>query len=193
MTFADKLFELTDKVRAALGKQPTRGELSGPVNELFKAEVDSAVAAAIPAPKSRAKGERNLLFDALAKATGTKDVTRITKSAAVAVGQALAEIRAVAPTVTPEQIVGVVNAYKHRWPDPRNLTPRAIAKNWSQFFGGEDTASGKLDPYQEPKQDWRGWMSEKFAGSPFVDEIETKRWGDVPINVRTDCKKHFAA
>jgi hypothetical protein len=80
-----------------------------------------------PPPKPR---ERNPLFDALAACDGS-DPRQLTKSAARAVGVALAEIRRVCPGLTPEEIARRAGNYRLHMPDV-TLSASALAKWWAK-------------------------------------------------------------
>jgi hypothetical protein len=78
------------------------------------------------APK--AARERNPLFDALAEATG-QNAEQITKSAGGQIGKALAEIKAVSPEITVEQIKERAANYRTHFADV-SISPSALAKWW---------------------------------------------------------------
>jgi hypothetical protein len=79
------------------------------------------------APK--AARERNPLFDALAEATG-QNAEQITKSAGGQIGKALAEIKAVSPEITAEQIKERAANYRTHFKDDIAISPSALAKWW---------------------------------------------------------------
>ncbi len=184
MTFAQKLREALTKAKAAAP--------AGTWNaEAWDACVNATAHAEGISRKKKPKGAgraRNPLFDALALATGTRDLTMISRNGAKAIGVALADIMEVAPNLTVEEINRVVSAYRARhptWP----CTAPAVAKHWGEF-SGKMTRSGLNDPYQEPKG-WREWMKRKYPNTPFVDDIPTKSWLDVPIEIRLKCLKEL--
>lgn len=192
MKFSDRLWELVDRVRVGGGK-PSRSELSPVIDQLFDNAVREAATVVKREQATKTKGgkrERNPLFDALAEATGTKDVTRITKNEGIAIGQALAQIKEACPEVTPEDIRRAVSNYRRRWTDPRNLTPRAVASHWSQVAGGRATEAELLDPYQSPPRErWVAYLRKHYANTPFVDNIDEKKWGDIPTDMRLEIKR----
>lgn len=78
-----------------------------------------------PIPKPR---ERNPLFDALARATGS-DPGQLTKAAARSCAVALAEIRKACPGLTPDEIQRRAANYRAHFRGAA-LTPPALAKHW---------------------------------------------------------------
>ena len=72
---------------------------------------------------------RDPLFDALAAVSGA-DPREMTEAAARACGVALAEIRKVAPNLTPEEIARRAANYPTHFGDAA-LTPSALAKHWA--------------------------------------------------------------
>lgn len=136
-----------------------------------------------PPTSKRASVARNSLFDALAGLTGS-DPASLTKTAARAVGVALAEIKEVCPDLTPEEINYRVSRYKQlhpQWP----LTAMAICKNWADLGGGNRTASAKKDPYLPPPDNWQDtarklWPSSVVAVTP---------WNELSVHIRSDILK----
>lgn len=147
MTFGEKLFEAF----------AARRKSSAPIaKEEWVAIADRVAHAEGIARKKQPKGAgraRNPLYDALALATGTKDLAQITRNAGKAIGVALADIMEVCPDLTVEEINRRAAAYKRRWPDPRNWSASALAKHWPEY-GGAPTRTG-YDCAPEPKGDWR--------------------------------------
>lgn len=153
--------------------------------KLFKADIARIMRTAVqawtvanPAPTTRppaskrASVARNALFDALAGLTGS-DPASLTKTAARAVGVALAEIKEVCPDLTADEINYRVARYKQmhpQWP----LTAMAICKNWADLGGGNRTQSGKANIYVEPA----GWR-------PYAEKIHpnlaTQEWRDICV------------
>jgi hypothetical protein len=78
----------------------------------------------------RAPRPANPLFDALARAEGSAP-EQLTRSAARAVGVALAEIRKVCEGLTPEEIGRRARNYRAQMPDV-TLTAHALAKHWAR-------------------------------------------------------------
>lgn len=140
--------------------------------------------------KPKAAGRaRNPLFDALALAMCCQDLSQITRNGAKSIGVALADIMAVCPELTPEEIQRRAAAYKRKWPDSRNHTATALAKYWHEFGQSQEqrTRASKTDPYQRPAGDWKAVLLSKYAGSPLAEDIAAgvKDWTDVPLDART--------
>jgi hypothetical protein len=88
--------------------------------------IQTSVAAAAP-PGGR---PRNLLFDALATATG-EEPSGLTATAGKAIGSALAEIRKASPDVTPEEIHVRAENYRLHMPQA-TLTAHALKAHWGR-------------------------------------------------------------
>jgi len=73
---------------------------------------------------------RNALLDALA-ACGGADPSQIVPSAWSGIGKALADIKAVCPQVTPEEIARRSANYRTHMSASTILTHSALAKNWA--------------------------------------------------------------
>ena len=82
-----------------------------------------------PVEKTKAQRPRNLLLDALA-ACGGADPLQIVPSAWGSVVKALADIKAVCPDLTPDEIQRRSTNYRSHMRDA-TLTPNALAKNWA--------------------------------------------------------------
>lgn len=82
-----------------------------------------------PAEKAKKPRERNVLLDALARATGS-DPLQVPASAWGGIAKALAEIRAVCPGLTPDEIARRAGNYRTHMRDAL-LTPSALCKNWA--------------------------------------------------------------
>lgn len=148
MTFAEKLRAALASAKAAAGPAWNAAKWDEVVNATAHAEGVTK----LRKPKGAARA-RNPLFDALALSMGTVNVDQLTRNAAKAVGVALADILAVCPTLTVEEINARAMAYKRRWPDRRNWSASALAKHWAAF-GGDPTRTG-IAVVAEPKGDWR--------------------------------------
>lgn len=183
-TPGERLFNVLSEAR-----KQNNGVLNAPLwiraaDEWFAREIEAFK------PKKREKGtrpaprDRNPLFDALATATGSKNLAAITKPAAKAIGIALAQIQEVDKTLTESKIVRVVEAYRRRWPDPRNLSAMAIAKHWHEFTSVDATRAAKCDPYIEP-EGWQPWANELYPTSDF----SARKWLDIPVDYRREILK----
>lgn len=93
---------------------------------------DEPPAADCPFPPDVAKAPRarNVLLDALA-ACGGADPLQIPPRAWSGIASALADIRAVCPKVTPEEIARRSVNYRTHMSDKTILSPSALAKNWA--------------------------------------------------------------
>ena len=154
MTAGERLYILLGNLRTQNGNVLTREQWVKAATDFITVELASA-----PGRAPRAKGApkpsrpRNPLFDTLATCTGTKNLLAMTRPHLKAVGVALADIMAVTPDLTVEEIQHRAEAYKRRWPDPRNWSAPALAKHWGEF-GGAPTRTG-LPTMAEPTGDWR--------------------------------------
>lgn len=198
MTHAEHLRAAIAAAEQKKGAKLSREEADAAMN----ATVAGLIAAAVPQKKRAPKGakrERNPLFDALALATGTRDLTQMTRNAAKECGVALADIMAVTPDLTVEEIDRRAAAYRRKWPDPRNLTPLALAKRWGEFApaaGEARTRAAQMDVYQEPAGEWRVHVARVY-GYKTQEEIPstllTIRWADVSTDIRAAALRLMAA
>ncbi len=136
-----------------------------------------------------AKRERNLLWDALALATGTRDLAQVTRNGAKEIGVALADIQnamiASGVVLTVEEIHRRAEAYKRRWTDPRNLSASALAKNWGKFAttsGEAATLAAQMDVYQEPPD----WFEHAVTlhGKELADRMKERGWMELGTDFR---------
>ena len=181
--------KLEEKIYAALLAEKARGPLT---RDRWLAVAALTIEEDKQSRKRRPTGtvaprERNVLFDTLATSTGTQDVTKLTRDAAKSVGVALADILAVEPALTTQEIERVVASYRKRhplWP----CTPFAIAKHWAEFAKTDPTQGAKTDVYQEPPN-WKTSEKARLAlrASPDTWKIVTERgWFDLGTDVRAD-------
>lgn len=133
---------------------------------------------------------RNPLFDALARACGSEP-SQLTNGAARTVGVALAEIRAVFPNVTPDEIGRRADAYRRLMPTA-TLTESALAKHWARCVPGSTTHPKAADPYVEPAG-WRDTLREIYRNvdRERVDDLCRTEWADLSLNVRNDIVKNI--
>jgi hypothetical protein len=82
-----------------------------------------------PAPKPPSDRPRNATLDALARATGS-DPLQVPPNAWPGIAKALADIRAVCPSVTPSEIERRAANYRGHMRGA-TLTPPALAKHWA--------------------------------------------------------------
>jgi hypothetical protein len=99
-----------------------------------------STATAPPKPKS----ERDAIKDALAGCGGA-DPSQIVPSAWSGIGKALADITAVCPQVTPEEIARRSANYRTHMSAETILTPHALSKNWALC----DKPNPRYKPAQE--------------------------------------------
>jgi hypothetical protein len=123
---------------------------------------------------------RNPLFDELARSTGTIPLAA-TKPKLREIAVALADIKAVSPDLTPEEIQRRAKAYSQAHPPGSNshwtLTAKALAKYWGDFApaGAEPrTREAQLDIYREPPSGW-----EEVAVKLYGDGIRGRTWFDI--------------
>jgi hypothetical protein len=197
MTAAEKVFNALATARNELrpGEPLTKAIWLDVAGEAIDLIVKDALAAALPAPRPRAKtGEprpRNLLFDALAASCGWNP-QKMTRVASKVVAVALAEIREADPEVTPEQIAQNARTYRSRhptWP----LTPTALSKNWAEFTGN---APPPGLPSAEP-QDWRARWAEVTDPDHAYLRIDDARyiesWGAATAQQRSEITSRIGA
>lgn len=181
-TFADKLRDHLAKAKAAAGNNWNSQAWSEAVNALYA--VECAAAKKTRKPKG-AKRDRNPLFDALALCTGTRNLDQMTRNAAKACAVALADIANVTPGLTVEEIQRRATLYRRRWPDPRNLSPSALAKHWGQFaaYEGEaKTQAAQNDVYQQP-EDWHQHAITLY-GLEVADRMKERGWNELGPDLR---------
>ncbi len=129
-------------------------------------------------PQMSKSAQASVLFDALATASGVNPKAA-TRQMRAAIGVALADIRAVSPEVTPEEITRRVELYRSRHP-MWVVTATSIAKYWGEFGDGH-TRLAKVDPYIEPPH-WQNAAERKFPGIDFTN----RAWADISASVRRD-------
>lgn len=191
MTPVEHIRAACKKARENKGAELTLEEKDRIVNET----VAALIAAAVPGKKRKPKGaprDRNPLFDALALATGTRDLSQMTRMGAKECGVALADILAVTPDLTPEEITRRAQLYIRRWPDPRNLTPMAFAKRWGEFAlssAEAKTRAAKYDVYQEPAN-WHAAAVAVFGESVAV-QMKEKGWFEFGTDLRAKILDHL--
>lgn len=106
-------------------------------------KVESKPVAAIPKPiKVKKTVERNLLLDTLAS-VGGRDIEQMTPSAWGGVAKALSDIKAVFPSVTPDEIARRANNYERSWIGIE-LTPHSLAKYWDKFDTAKIQTNGRV-------------------------------------------------
>jgi len=93
-------------------------------------EAEAQAPEAVMAPARAAIRPRNLILDALVAIDGS-DPLQVTASAFRAAATALAEIRAVCPALTPDEIRRRSGHYRAHHRD-LTLTPHALAKHWAK-------------------------------------------------------------
>lgn len=179
-TFGARYFSVLDAEATRLGRKLTRAECIAKLDEF--AHEQGVLRQRKPKGAARA---RDLLFDALALSTGTKDLSQLTRAAARAIAVALADIRAVTPDLTVDEIHRRAAAYKRRWTDPRNLSAPALAKHWHEFAlaaGEARTLAAKRDVHQEPA-DWHG-AAYKVFGRGVAEEMINQGWHNFGVDHR---------
>lgn len=149
-TFGEKCFDALVKARADNGGSLHKAEWIKVVNDLVATE-----SVFRKKPKA-AKGEkpRNELFDALALATGTRDLTKLTRAGARAVAVALADIKEVSSDLTTQEIFRCAELYKQLHPT-WVLTAPALAKNWGSLARSAEGAN----PFKPQNAGPAGWLT----------------------------------
>lgn len=174
MTFGTKCREALAKERERLGGKITPEQWDAVVDGLVV--IEAIFRKKKPSAKRPKEGRpRNPLFDALALATGTKDLALLTRAGGRAIGVALADIIEVSPGLTPEEITRCAELYRQKnptWP----LTAPALAKNWAQFARTDRTRAAKRDIYQEPD----GWKTSEAARSRvYTTGVSKETWANL--------------
>lgn len=180
-SFGNRYFTLLDSESQRLGRKLTRSECIAKLDEF--AVTQGVLRKKKPKGAARA---RNALYDALALATGTRDLSQLTRAAAKAIGVALADIQQVTPDLTVDEINRRAAAYRRRWTDPRNLSAPALAKHWGQFAlaaGEAATLSALRDVHQEPK-DWHD-AARRIFGPDIAEKMIAAGWHDFGPDHRT--------
>lgn len=135
--------------------------------------------------------ERNPLWDTLAIECGITDLRQITRISAKQIGVALADILAVCPELTSEEIARRVQGYRRKYTSVP-CTPFALASHWAEFGGGARTERAKRDIYVEPETGWREKAAQKFPGATEwanPHDWTTIAWTDVSTSIRPDILK----
>ncbi len=191
MTFGEKLFVALANARtAAPNNVLTKDAWIAKANEVAHTEGITKK----KKPKGAARA-RNPLWDALALATGSKNLDQITRNAAKAIGVALADIQSVTPDLTVEELNRRAAAYKRRWTDPRNLSAQALAKHWGEFApmaGEAKTAAAMHDVYQEPAA--QSWHLAAIAlyGDEVAAQMKEKGWFNFGTDFRAAILRELA-
>lgn len=123
--------------------------------------------------------KRNELLDALVEACGGNPA-ETTRPAFRAAAVALADIQAVCPNLTRDELFARAARYKskHRdWP----LTPPALCKHWADLGGGPRTSAAKRDVYIEPNG-WRELLVSQYNLDP--KDVSEKTWFDLGYGLR---------
>lgn len=103
--------------------------------------------------KRLSKGERDLLFDALAKGTGG-DAATMTDSELRRCAVAISAIIKATPDVATSDVEVACAKYRRDMPTA-TITPTAISGNWSKLFDTKRARPGGGLDLSEPKVDWR--------------------------------------
>lgn len=119
-------------------KKSSPVSVSVSVSGLLSPSPDSGIA-----PNKLAR-ERNPLFDTLAEVCGCIP-HQLTKRAASACGVALAEIRAVCPALTPDEIKRRAAVYRQKFPR-MSITPSQLCSMWAQLDNGTTQGAGRDAP-----------------------------------------------
>lgn len=184
--FGTRLFGEMNVRRQRNGGKMSTTEWINTANEVFTLVTKSKQRKPKGAPR-----ERNPLWDTLAIECGILDLRQITRISAKQIGVALADILAVCPELTSDEIKRRVQGYRRKYPSVA-CTPFAIASHWAEFGGGPRTERAKRDIYVEPEPGWREKAAEKFPGSmEWVNphDWQTIAWKDVSTSIRPDILK----
>lgn len=152
MTFADKLWDVLMKARARHPEQK--------LSEIdWKRNVNETAAAHFKRRKPQSVLERDKCVEALALATGTKNVEQITEPEFKTLRKALRDIRKVSGSLNDVELIAELGRrsalYRDRhptWP----LTPMSLTKYWSHF--GRMAGAPTVKETGEPSVPWRDAM-----------------------------------
>lgn len=114
----------------------------------------------------------NALFDAMVSFEGITQ-EQLTKNGRFKITEAIEQILAVCPELSPEEIERRGNKYKSTYP---RITPTAmgLCSNWASLYGGYSTKAAKLDLYVEPPN-WRPYAAKINA------ELAKREWRDICV------------
>lgn len=156
MTFADKLHDAMMKARA----RDPEGKLS---TDAWKKIANETAAAHFKRRKPQSAMERNRMLEALALATGSRDVSQVTPAGWRTVSKALRDIQSVNNSLSDEQLIAEIKrravSFKTRHPT-WDLTPSSLAKWWGDFA----PAAGVPDKIPAGPENWVGWLRENCEG-----------------------------
>lgn len=182
--------ERLKQAREAAGGQLAWGVVAEIVQKAHDQDV-AGLAALYGAPKTPRKQpvprKRNEFVDALAEACGGHPQT-MTKSAIRAVAIAWAEIHAVSPDCTPDELKRRAERYRSihpTWP----CTAGAIAKHWDSLgVSLGRTESAKHDAYIPPP-DWLNKAQQLYPEADFTG----REWAGIPITIRAEILRRTRA
>lgn len=176
------------------GKQYTLGPASEVARRVLQKEADENTLSPLPAgfkavPKPK---PRDPIFDALAIASGF-DLATITRPAAGRIAKAKADIIAVSPNVTPEQIADAAKALAKKY-QGAPVTPTSISSHWAEFR----SESVKVVKITAPAG-WLAVLREMYptsiyfqAGGQFEIKAESDAgWSQIPASVRMAIEKEM--
>ena len=124
---------------------------------------------------------RNPLVDGLMAACN-EDPLNATRPALRAAGTAIAEIKAVSPDVTVEEISRRARLYRQKHP-LWTLTPTALGKWWGESCPPK-SVNQKKDPYTAP-DNWQALATRVWGDVNLPDN-----WTDISLCLRQDLLKH---
>lgn len=170
--------------RKGTGNRERKGVVSADADEpelTLESPADPPLAppAGSDAKKKKGGRERDAVFDALLRVCGMP-MEGLTGSEGGRVAKARKEIRDAMPQDRPTlemddfmvaEIERRAAAYRREWPNAE-LTPTALAANWSRFAGGQKKEGGAArvsQAIQEPSGDWRT-LARQTVGLAWVDE-----------------------
>lgn len=128
----------------------------------------------------KAPRPRNALVDGLMVACN-EDPFNATQSALRAAATGMAEIKAVSPDVTPDELLRRAKLYKQKHP-LWTLTPKALAKWWGESQPPK-AANQPKDPYVAPS-DWQALARRVWGDVELPDN-----WSDISVMNRADLLK----
>ena len=178
-TYGHRIFEFFKTARANLGGKMTEEQWIRTANAFHEIEHQ--------AKKKKPKGaarERNPLFDALALATGQRNLAEIGRVAGKAIGVALADILQSSPDLTSDEVYRRAKAYRTRHPT-WTLSVPALAKHWAEFSlksDEEKTRAARDDVYQQPAE----WdvTAQVLYGTDVAKKMKEKGWDNLGTDYR---------
>ena len=177
--------------------QPSLGKinasiLAGLADRFEQAEVRRGKA---ERSKKIGKAERDRLFEALARGTGS-DPNQMTEPELRRCAVAISAIIKATPDITPEEVSAACRKYATVF-SSASVTTTAISNNWSKLFSREagQRIENKIDINKEPNFDWCRAVALRYPRERYEDRTawEEGVWSLVPSNIKATIWKEGPA